>query len=193
METFLSIAIGIGLAAACGFRVFVPLLILNIAAFTGYLFLPDGFAWMGSPYATIAFAVATVCEILAYYVPWLDNALDTIATPAAMIAGTITSAAVFTDISPFLKWTMALIAGGGIAGFVQASTVLLRGKSLLFTGGAGNPVMSTLELVFAMTLALLALFAPVLALVLVVGFVFWALRKMAKRLWKRQGETNHPC
>ncbi|HOX16704.1 MAG TPA: DUF4126 domain-containing protein, partial [Smithellaceae bacterium] len=116
METFLSIAVGIGLAAACGFRIFVPLLMMNLAALSGHLVLPSGFAWMGSTYATIAFASATVLEIIGYYVPWFDHVLDTITTPAAVIAGTVTTAAAVTDISPFLKWTMALIAGGGIAG-----------------------------------------------------------------------------
>jgi hypothetical protein len=183
MDTFLSIAIGIGLAAACGFRVFVPLLILNVAVLTGYLVLPDGFAWMGSIYATIAFATATVCEILAYYVPWLDNALDTVATPAAMIAGTLTSAAVFADISPFLKWAMALIAGGGIAGLVQASTVALRAKTSLTTAGMANPVFSTLELAGAIGTALLAIFIPIACLGLLLIFFIWVIRKAGKLLF----------
>jgi hypothetical protein len=36
--------------------------------------------WLGSDAALVAFATALVVEIGAYYVPWLDNALDTIAT-----------------------------------------------------------------------------------------------------------------
>ncbi|MEE9913900.1 MAG: DUF4126 domain-containing protein [Deltaproteobacteria bacterium] len=180
METILSIAVGIGLAAACGFRVFVPLLMLGIAASSGYLVLPSGFAWMGGLYAVLAFATATVAEIIGYYVPWFDHALDTIATPAAVIAGTLTTAAMATDMSPFLKWTMALIAGGGIAGLVQASTVALRAKSLLTTGGAGNPVFSTLELAGAVIMALVAIFVPVIVIVLIVIFCVWGLRRAVR-------------
>src|SRR5882762_9625453 len=124
METVLSLLIGIGLSAACGFRVFVPLLVVSIAAHTGHLKLASGFAWMGSDAALIAFAVATALEIAAYYVPWLDNLLDTLATPAAVIAGTLVTASLATEMSPFLKWTLAVIAGGGVAGLVQGTTVL---------------------------------------------------------------------
>ena len=39
MDTAVSIALGIGLAAAVGFRVFLPLLVASIAAYTGHLHL----------------------------------------------------------------------------------------------------------------------------------------------------------
>ncbi len=178
METFLSIAVGIGLAAACGFRVFVPLLILNLASLAGALTLPSGFAWMGSPAATIAFAVATAAEIIGYYVPWFDLVLDTIATPAAIAAGTLTTAAFLTDVSPFLKWTTALIAGGSTAGLIQASTVVLRAKSSLATGGAANPLFATMEMAGALVTAILAVLLPVVCLVLVLLFCVWAARKV---------------
>src|SRR5215469_198193 len=123
METFLSICVGVGLSAACGFRVFVPLLVMNIAALSGHLTLAHGFEWIGSYPALVAFSVATCLEIGGYFIPWLDHLLDTIATPTAIIAGTIISASIVTDLSPFLKWTLAVIAGGGAAGLVQSATV----------------------------------------------------------------------
>src|ERR1041385_1224119 len=116
MEPFLSFLIGVGLSAACGFRVFVPLLVVSIASATGQLHLASGFDWMGSTGALIAFATATALEIAGYYVPWVDNILDTVASPAAVIAGTVLTASLVGDISPFLKWTLAVIAGGGVAG-----------------------------------------------------------------------------
>jgi hypothetical protein len=94
METILGIAVGIGLSTACGFRVFVPLLIMNIAALSGQIQLPAGFAWMGSTYATVAFGTATFVEVLGYYIPGIDHILDIIATPAAVIAGTIITASI---------------------------------------------------------------------------------------------------
>src|SRR2546423_1350380 len=129
METLLSLLIGIGLSAACGFRVFVPLLILSIASLTGHVTLASSFAWLGSYPALIAFAVATCLEIAAYYVPWIDNLLDSIATPAAVVAGTIITASLVAHLDPFLRWTLAVIAGGGVAGLVQGATVLTRGAS----------------------------------------------------------------
>ena len=134
----LSIALGIGLAAATGFRVFLPMLITSAAAYSGHLPLGENFAWLGTAPALAMLGVAAVVEILAYYIPGVDNLLDTLATPAAFVAGTIVSAAVMADVSPMLKWTTAIIAGGGIAGVTQGVTALLRAKSTMFTAGVGS-------------------------------------------------------
>jgi hypothetical protein len=112
METLLGIAVGIGLSAACGFRVFVPLLAMNLASLSGQLHLSSKFVWIGSYYATVAFSTAAIVEVLGYYIPWLDHILDIVATPAAVIAGTLATASTVADLSPFLKWTLALIDGG---------------------------------------------------------------------------------
>jgi hypothetical protein len=167
----------------------VPLLILNLASLAGALTLPSGFAWLGSQYATVAFAVATAAEIIGYYVPWFDHVLDTIATPAAIAAGTLTTAAFLADVSPFLKWTTALIAGGGTAGLIQASTVVLRAKSSLATGGAANPLFATMEMAGALVTAILAVLLPVVCLVLVLIFCIWAARKVIRFFSKKNTES----
>lgn len=180
METILSIAIGIGLSAACGFRVFVPFLVVNIAALTGYLQLSPNFEWIGSYPATIAFGTATLFEILAYYTPWLDHLLDVITSPAAIIAGTILTASFVTEVSPFLKWTLAIIAGGGTAALIQGATVALRAKSTTFIGGIGNPLISTIEGVGAVVTSLLAILVPVVCLLIIVLLCFWVIRKTGR-------------
>ncbi len=184
METLLGIAIGIGLSAACGLRVFVPLLVMNLMALGGYLHLSDGFAWIGSHYATAAFATATVLEVLAYSIPWIDHLLDIVAAPSAVIAGTIATASM-ADLSPFFRWTLALIAGGGIAGVVQGTTSVLRIKSSLSTAGAGNPVISTLELIGSIGTALLAVLAPVFCLILIGLFCLFVFQRAGKFLFRR--------
>ncbi len=185
METLLGIAVGIGLSAACGFRVFVPLLVMNLASLSGHLHLSPGFAWIGSYYATMAFATATIVETLGYYIPWLDHVLDIVATPAAIIAGVVTTASMVTDLSPFLKWTLALIAGGGIAGLVQGTTVTLRTKSLLSTAGIGNPLVSTLELIGSVITALLAILAPILCLALIALICIFVIRTAGRFIFGR--------
>ena len=121
----LSVVLGIGLAAATGFRVFLPMLIMSGAAYTGHLSLDDNFAWLGTPSA-LMLSVAALAEVLAYYVPGVDNLLDSLATPAALVAGTVVSAAVITDLPPMVKWTAAVIAGGAVAGLTQGVTAMLR-------------------------------------------------------------------
>ncbi len=176
MDIAVSVALGIGLAAATGFRVFLPMLVLSIAANTGHLPLADSFAWIGTPPALVLLGVASLAEILSYYIPGVDNLLDTLATPAALVAGTIISAAVITDLPPTVKWATAVIAGGGIAGLIQSTSALLRAKSTVFTGGIGNPVIATTELGGALLVSILALAAPLIALLLVVLFLWLALR-----------------
>ena len=176
LDLALSIALGVGLAAATGFRVFLPMLVVSVAAYTGHLPLSENFAWLGTPGALIMLGVAALVEILAYYIPGVDNLLDVLATPAAVIAGTLVSAAVITDLPPMLKWTTAIIAGGGVAGLTQGVTALLRAKSTVLTAGVGNPVIATAELGGSLLVSLLALAAPLVALLVVIVFLWLAMR-----------------
>ncbi|HKQ97817.1 MAG TPA: DUF4126 domain-containing protein [Candidatus Polarisedimenticolia bacterium] len=182
METALSIILGIGLAAACGFRVFVPFLIVSIAARTDHLVLGPSFGWLSSTPVLIALAVATALEIGGYYVPWLDHLLDLLATPAAVVAGSILMASVVTGVDPMTRWFLALIAGGGIAGAVQALTVGTRKISLLSSGGIGNPVVATGELFGSVALSLLAIALPLVAFALVAWAMFLGIRLVVRRV-----------
>lgn len=163
MMPLVSMAIGLGLAAAAGFRVFVPLLALGLASRQGWLALAPGFEWAASTPALIAFGTATVVEVLAYHVPFLDHLLDVIATPSAIAAGTLASAAVLTDLPPVVKWSIAVLAGGGAAGLVQTATVLARVGSTTFTGGLGNFLFASFELFGAVGTVVLAIALPLVA------------------------------
>jgi len=181
MENLLAISLGIGLSAACGFRVFVPLLVMSVASLSGHLTLAPGFQWIGTYPALITFSVATVVEIGGYYIPWVDHLLDTMATPAAIVAGTVITAAMVSNTSPMLKWTLAAIAGGGAAALVQGTTVLARGVSTATTGGLGNPFFATIELGGALFTSILALLVPLLAVGLIAVFLFVVGRKVVQK------------
>lgn len=185
METILGLCIGIGLSAACGFRVFVPLLVMSIAALMGWFEPMKGFEWLAMPSVCIALGFATLCEITAYYIPWVDNALDTIATPAAMIAGTLTTMAVSSgEMSQFASWAAAIIIGGGTATAVQMSTVAVRGVSTATTGGIANPMVSTGEWISAFLLSILSLIVPVLVVIVVLIMVVWGVRWVRRKKQK---------
>jgi hypothetical protein len=171
MDTALAILLGIGLAASCGFRVFVPLLVAGIATSAGYLDVAAGFEWLGSTPALIGLAVAAVVEIGAFYIPWIDKALDAVATPAAVVAGAVVFAAVAVDLDPFVKWTLAVIAGGGSAAAVQGGTVLARLASTATTGGLANFAVNTIETIAGFVFSLLAIILPILTVVILATLI----------------------
>ena len=181
LDLTLSVALGVGLAAATGFRLFLPLLVLSAAAYTGHVSLNESFAWLGTPAAMIMLGTAAIVEIAAFYIPGVDNLLDTLATPGAVVAGTIASAATMTDLPPMLKWTTAVIAGGGVAGVTQGLTAMLRAKSTVLTGGLGNSIVATAELGGASLISLLALAAPLAALAVVI-LIFWLAFRLIRGL-----------
>jgi hypothetical protein len=191
LDIVVSVALGVGLAAAVGFRVFLPLLVMSGAAYSGVLTLSEELQWLATPTALAMLSVAALVEILAYYVPGVDNLLDTIATPAALVAGTIAAAAVMTDLPPPVRWTTAVIAGGGAAGVTQSVTSLLRAKSTVLTGGLGNAAVSTSEAGGALVVSVLALLAPLAALALVVAFCWLAVRFMRWVLRRTSAEPTH--
>jgi hypothetical protein len=182
----LSVLTGIGLAAACGFRVFVPLLALGLAGRAHVLPLNESFAMLASVPALIALGTASVIEVAAYYVPWLDNALDVAAAPAAVLAGIFASAASMTALPPVLVWGIALIGGGGAAGVLHGATSLLRLKSTALSGGVTNPVLSTGELIGALVTTAIALLVPVVCAVLLVLVVVWVARQRVQKPGKAE-------
>jgi Domain of unknown function (DUF4126) len=186
----ISIALGVVLAAATGFRVFLPMLIMSGAAYTGHLSLDNSFAWLATPFALTMLGVAALVEVLAYYIPGVDNLLDALATPAAFVAGTIVAAAVMTDLPPMAKWTAAVIAGGGTASLTQGVTTILRAKSTVMTGGLGNPVIATGELGGSVLLSLLALAAPLAAVAVVILLVWLAFRLIRRQRQGTQRANN---
>ena len=182
MDALSSVALGIGLAAACGFRVFAPLLGLSLAHRAGLdLPLADGFGWAQTDTALILLVVATVLEMLAYFIPFVDNVLDTVATPAAMVAGAGASASVLGDFSPVMQWGLAAVAGGGASGLVQGGTVAARGASSAGTGGLGNFLVAGGEALLSVLTTLLAVVAPVVTLVVVAAGCFLGVRAIRRR------------
>jgi Domain of unknown function (DUF4126) len=166
--------------------VFVPLLVMSVFAYTGHLELAKGFAWVGTIPALVAFSTATVVEIAAYYVPWVDNLLDSISGPSAVIAGAVVTASAVTDVDPFVKWSLAIIGGGGIAGIVSGSTAIVRGVSTVTTAGLGNPLVSTVELGVSFVLSLLAVLLPLIALAVVLVLVV----VLSKRLFRGRARSQ---
>jgi len=185
----MSVLIGIALSATCGFRVFVPLLAVNIGTRAQnvdgepLIELAAGFDWLSSDIAMMVFLVATLFEIGGYYIPWIDNLLDTIASPASIVAGTVITASFVTGMDPWLQWLLGVIAGGGAAGAVQATTVVARAGSTVTTGGLGNPIVASVETSGAFlgsALSIVAVEFAIVVFVLLLGggvWIWWRRRR----------------
>lgn len=187
MATFdllLSICLGVGLAAAVGFRVFLPLLALSLAGYFQWVPLQDSWQWLGSLPAIITLGVATLLEIFGYYIPWLDNLLDAIALPLATLAGTAVMVATITNLDPIVTWALAIIAGGGTAAAIKGNSAVARFSSSTTTGGAANPLISTVETGTSILMAVVSIFVPILAIFLVFLLfllLFWFYKKLRKK------------
>ena len=190
-KVLLSLVMGLGLSACCGFRVFVPLLVASIASKMGILHLGDSFQWMSSTAAIICFSAATIFEIGGYYIPFIDNILDTIMTPASVIAGTLlTASAIVPDLDPMLKWGLGIIVGGGSAGIIQAGTALTRATSTATTAGAANPIVATVEHILAIVGSIFSIIIPFIiagiVCVVIVVLLFFVIRYFKKHIPKTE-------
>lgn len=184
-EIIISIFIGIGLSAAVGFRVFLPLLVLSLAGFYDVIPLNESWQWMASITTVITMGIATCIEIFGYYIPWVDNLLDTIALPLATLAGTAVMVATLTDLNPIITWGLAIIAGGGTAAAIKGNTSAARLTSSTTTGGLANPVLTTVETGTSIIMAIAAIFVPIIAFVLVL-FLFFVIFRIYKKLRKKR-------
>lgn len=186
-EYVASFFIGLGLAASVGFRVFLPLLGLSLATYFDVVPVDESFGWVGSFPAMITLAAATLLETLAYFIPWFDNLLDTIALPTATVAGTAVMASTLVELDPLWQWALAIIAGGGTAGIVKGVSANTRLASTATTGGIANPVIASAETAASAGLSALSVFLWPIAAVLVIGllimvvFFFRKLRKWFRR------------
>ena len=183
MELLFSVLLGLGLSSAVGFRVFVPALITSVAAYTGKVELAESMQWIGSIPAIVTFGVATILELVAYYIPFVDNLMDTVSTPAAPICGSLLMGSTIIEMDPLIKWPVSIIAGGGLATSIQSGNSLIRLKSSGLTGGVANPVVSTIEAGFAGIISFLSIFLLVAA-----GFVIVYLSY--KIIQRRGSKTN---
>lgn len=184
IQTFTAAALGIALSACCGFRVFIPMLAAGLASRFQLFHFADSFSWLSSTPALIALGSAAIAEIIAYYIPFVDNILDTISAPLAAIAGTLLATSILPIDSEWMKWIVGIIAGGGGAGLVSASTGLLRLFSSKTTLGTGNAVVATGENAAAVTGSLLSFMIPIGMFILFLFFFIWLIKKIVRRFIK---------
>ena len=180
LETIISICLGVGLSASVGFRVFLPLFALSLAAYFDVWQLNESWQWVGSKIALITLGVATLVEIFAYFIPYVDNLLDSISIPLAALAGTSVMLSTVTDLSPVITWALAIIAGGGTAAAISGTSSATRLMSTATTGGIANPIVSTAETGTSIAMSVISIFIPFLSIILVI-ILFFVIFKFYKK------------
>ncbi|MFP4846893.1 DUF4126 domain-containing protein [Winogradskyella sp. PE311] len=189
LDTILSIFLGVGLAASVGFRVFLPLFALSLASYFNVWELNESWVWIGSTTALITLGIATIVEIAAYYIPFIDNILDALAIPLATIAGTAVMVSTIADLSPVITWALAIIAGGGTAAAIKSSAGATRLGSTMSTAGFANPIISTVETGTSIIMAVVSIFLPIVAMILVL-LIFYVVFRLYKKLNSRSSKSS---
>ena len=184
----LSSFIGIGLAAASGFRVFLPLFAVSLASYLGWIPTNDNFQWLSGLPTLIVTGVATLVEILAYYIPVVDNFLDTVTVPLATVAGSVLFASQFIELGTFPQWALAIIAGGGTAATIAAGFAGTRAASTATTAGIGNNVIATTETAGAGLMSVLSIFLPVIAFIIALALLILVIF-FGRKIWRKIRNT----
>lgn len=185
----ISAFIGIGLAAATGFRIFLPMFVVSLASFMGWIPMNESFQWLSGLPTLIATGIAMIVEILAYYIPFVDHLLDTISIPVATVAGSVMFASQFADIGTFPQWALALIAGGGTAAAISSGFAGTRAASTATTGGFGNSIVATTETAGAGIMSVLALAAPIIAFIAAIILIITVLI-LGRKIWRKFRNFN---
>lgn len=187
----ISAFIGIGLAAATGFRVFLPMFAVSLASYMHWIPMSGNFEWLSGLPALITTGIATIVEILAYYIPYVDHLLDTLSVPLATVAGSVLFASQFADLGTFPQWALALIAGGGTAATISSGFAGTRAASTASTGGLGNSVVATTETAGAGIMSFLAMAAPFLAAICAIALVI-VVFVLGRKIWRRFRKADAP-
>jgi hypothetical protein len=180
LQVLIAASTGLGLAAASGFRVFLPPFLMAVWLRLGFLDVNiegSEFEAFSSDVSILLLGVASLSEIMAYKIPWMDNMLDSVATPLAGLAGIYLVAVSLEGADPSVQWALAIIAGGGASLSIQSATVAGRGLSSMFTLGLANPFFSLIEDIASVLLIFIALLAPLAALFASVILIFVIFRR----------------
>ncbi|MEA5593242.1 DUF4126 domain-containing protein [Rivularia sp. UHCC 0363] len=189
MNIIAALCLGIGLSAACGFRVFIPPLALSIAAHGGMLQLSSDWQWLTTQNAIITLSIAATVEVLAYFIPWVSNFLDSIEIGLAPIVGMFITASTLSiagDFDPTFLWILTVIAGGATAETVELGTSISRLGASVTTAGMGGPIVGFVEAISSIVISILAIALPTLTMLLVIFLIIYGTRRIFKFIAKRK-------
>lgn len=197
----IAVLTGMGLSAAAGLNAWIPFLALALLArFTDLVALPAGYGWISSWWAIGIGAVLLAAEVVLDKVPVVDSVNDAVQTAVRpAVGGLVASATAAADRLDHSTWMqqhswVTVLLGVVVAALVHTGKTAARPVVNAGTAGVGAPVVSTMEDVAAVGLSLVAILAPVLVVLLLVGLLVLALRLRAvlRRRRRRRAAAGVP-
>ncbi len=179
MDALFGVFSAFGLSSAAGLNAYIPLLAVGLLGRLEYLTLQNPYSVLTSTPVLAILAGLTLIDFIADKVPAVDHVTHVIGGLVHPIAGAIVFASqnnLLSDVHP----AISLAAGFVMAGGFHATRAAVRPVATATTAGVGNPVLSLLEDVVSLVLSVLAIFAPLIALVLFIALLF-----VVVRAWQR--------
>jgi len=173
----------LGLALPAGLNAWLPFLILALAdRYTSVIDLAGPYDFISSTPGLIIILLLLPIELIADKIPGLDHVSDIVHTAIRPVAGAILAAAVADASGDLNVWLGGVIGLTG-AGATHAAKMSTRPVITASTGGVGNPVVSMIEDFIATISSLVAVFLPLLLLVVLplFGYFLYAIWKRMRR------------
>lgn len=187
----------IAASSAAGKKIFLPGFLFSLLVNLGLVRLPGEIAFLSTIWALIILGVLAALEITADFFPGVGSAMQSAKLFAAPVASALLAYCMLGDADVGLRIAIMLISAAcGEA--VQVASTGVSLASVQYTGGGGDPVVNIEETLSSTGMVLLAVFLPIVALMLlaliiaagVAGFLLYRhlkKKKAAKR--KAYGES----
>lgn len=153
----INILLGLALATATGFRIFLPMFLLSFTSHIGWVTLPQKLSWLEGETALFVLGVAMLIELVSYFIPGVDNIMDIIDTPIAVIVGFLVVFSVI-EVNSMMEWILAVVIGGIVPAVIKACKATIRGGVTLLMGGLGNGLFSIVEALASILIVVISVF-----------------------------------
>jgi hypothetical protein len=192
-QAFLGLATAFGLSTSAGLNAYIPLLVVALLArLTPLITLNEPYDALSSWWVIGLLGVLLIVEVLVDKIPAADTVNDVIQTFVRPTAGAILFAASTNTIG--LNPVLGAMCGVVLAGGVHVVKAGGRPVVTATTGGAGNPIVSTLEDILALVTSVLAIVAPYLVaallLIILAFIVWWYVRRRQRRVFEQSSASK---
>lgn len=185
MELFSGLLSSLGLSSAAGLNAYIPLVLVGLMQHFGLVHLAQPFDLLGNLWLLLGITVVGALDFVGDKIPGIDSAIHTFGGILNAAAGAVLFAS-NTHLIGHVDPNVSLLIGFLTAGTVQAGRTVIRPASTVTTGGLANPAISLAEDGASATLSVLAVFAPIVAALMLLPLGYGGYR-----LWQYRTRRGH--